>query len=271
MSRISFLLSLILLLNSCSPSYQQRHYKAPQVDFSNLDDLEQLHQIKHGALKSDTSGIRADILRDTALSLGAQSGLYTRSIEINESTGKHAEQYDKIFDFRRLVMDQNVLPPVLIESRNNLAQTSDNTLRLSDQTYKIISQAKFVTNPPNWRDYLYLNYSTPEAPANGLLPKNSEEERIWQQSVKSGWKQGYEQADSIFAENMGRLKRDYQGMVLYKTLLAKNMVSEPVVAKRDLGITGNGENLAVNDRMLTITALPSLDPKGEDWKSGISG
>ena len=47
------------------------------------------------------------------------------------------------------------------------------------------------------------------------------------------------------------------------------MVSAPFVATLDLGITGNKSNLTINDRVLRITAFPSLQTDGSQWKTEI--
>ncbi len=63
-------------------------------------------------------------------------------------------------------------------------------------------------------------------------------------NVEMGWFEGIDQADQIYTENLARLKRDYQGMIRYRMLLAQNMVSAPQVAHRELGVTGGGEELS---------------------------
>jgi len=93
---------------------------------------------------------------------------------------------------------------------------------------------------------------------------------IWKKYVDEGWKCGIQQADTIFRENVGRLKRDYEGMVRYRTLLAQYMVSPPFVAQLDMGVTGGGSDLTVNDRVLRITAFPALQSDSHIWKTEIT-
>ena len=78
-----------------------------------------------------------------------------------------------------------------------------------------------------------------------------------------------QQAELIYKENLGRLKRDYEGMIRYRTLLAQNMVSPPFVGQLDMGVTGGGSDLTVNDRILRITALPALQADSRNWKTEI--
>ena len=133
-----------------------------------------------------------------------------------------------------------------------------------------MKQARFVTAPLHWRTYLWMNFTRPEPPDASLLPRNKEEAAIWRQNIKKGWTQGLSQAKRIFTENLARLKSDYLGMVLYKKLLAQQLVSEPFVAKTDLGITGGGDDLTINDQVLRITALPQLEANPHKWKAVIA-
>ena len=59
-------------------------------------------------------------------------------------------------------------------------------------------------------------------------------------------------------------------MIRYRKLLAQNMVSAPLIAEKDLGVTGGGDQLSVNDRILTIKALPSLKANTEHWSPTIT-
>lgn len=258
--RLSILvLSSSLLLQSCMFS--------KQPDSLNLSDLRQLNATANKAL--DISDIRFVMLRDAALSVGARSGLAFRSNQINYMLARHERLLDRVFNFNALVLDNNVMPPVLLEGRNTLEQTSANTLRLADRTYSIYKQAYFVTNPVTWRNYLWLPFEKPELPDRSLLPKQGSEQQIWEKYVTLGWEAGMVQADTIYQENLGRIKRDFVGMLLYRKLLAQNIVTAPFVAKMELGITGGGSDMTVNDRVLRITALPSLTPHGKHWNSKV--
>ncbi|MFA6037390.1 MAG: type IV secretory system conjugative DNA transfer family protein [Legionellales bacterium] len=213
----------------------------------------------------DNDTIRLDALKDTARSLGARSGLAFRGEEINESLYQEEEQLDRIFNFHALLLSDNILPPVLVEGRDSLTVNTPNVLRVADRNYKIIKQARFVTLAPTWRDYLIMDDTRPPLPDKSLWPKTDEEREIWADYVEKGWFEGIYQADQIYTENLARLKRDYQGMVRYRMLLAQNMVSAPQVSHRSLGVTGGGEELAINDRTLTIEALPALRADSETW------
>ncbi len=240
----------------------------PILDTTNIEQIAALQ--KGNSAKQEVSEMRFAALRDVALSIGARGGLASRAKQINKYLMSQERTLDRIFNFTPLMLDDNVLPPVLIEARNTLEQSSGDALRFSDRIYNIYSQARFVTAAPIWQDYLIMQYETPAPPDRSLLPRNGTEQGIWQEYVYQGWQAGLRQADNIFSENIGRLQRDMNGMIRYRILLAQNMVSQPFVAKVDMGITGGGSEMAVNDRVLKITAHPALQAQGNDWKTEIS-
>ena len=113
-----------------------------------------------------------------------------------------------------------------------------------------------------------MNYKKPDLPDRTLLPRNDQERQIWKKYVVLGWKTGIAQANAIYQDNLARLRRDYEGMMLYKELLDKRMVSKPYVAQSNMGITSNSTQteMRINDRELRITALPKLQVDSSNWK-----
>lgn len=216
------------------------------------------------------NSLRYQGLREASLSLGARAGLAWRAQQINQIVARHERNLDLVFNFNSLMLDKHVLPPVLIEGRQNLDQTADDIIRISDRAYSIQSQARFVTVPPTWRDYLKMNYKEPDIPDSSLMPRTDSEKKVWDRYVDEGWQAGISQADVIFAENLGRLKRDFDGMIRYRVLLAQNMVSKPYVAQVNMGVTGGDSQMAINDRVLRITALPEFNISSQEWNAVIT-
>jgi defect-in-organelle-trafficking protein DotC len=255
------LLSLIfssLLLLACRP-------QAVPVDTMNL---QQLQKLSHNTVKRANEGInsiRYAALQETALTIGAQGGLAERSRQINQVLEKHAKTLEHNFNFDGLILEHNVLPPVLEQGNDTLNLASQDTIRLADKVYRILRQARFVTTPPNWREYLWLQYTKPSAPDPSLLPKNNQENEVWQFHVQQGWENGMQQANQIYQDNISRLRRDYNGMLLYRELLNQNMVSAPYVAGTQLGVTGDANQMRINDQVLRITALPKLQTNSKTW------
>ena len=128
---------------------------------------------------------------------------------------------------------------------------------------------RFSTAPPNWQNYLLMNFQKPETPNTTLLPKNKEETRLWNQQIVKSWKFGVSQANHIFGSNLSRLRRDFGGMVLYRQLLAQHMVSPPYIAETNLGVTGNQEELRLNDRILRISNNAKLVVDTNNWQATL--
>jgi defect in organelle trafficking protein DotC len=220
--------------------------------------------------KKQMGRIREEALKETALSLGAQSGLAHRADEIDDNLLKQARNLDKIYNFTALMLEHNIQPPVLLEGRHTLNLADNQSIRISDRTYKVAKQARFVTTAPNWRQYLWMDYKKPERPHITMLPKTKRERRVWKKYVTQGWNNGMTQADTILAENIARIKEDFVGMVLYRKLLAMNMISPPYVAHTNLGVTGDNNEIHIDDKVLRITALPGLNINSKQWRAAIS-
>lgn len=214
--------------------------------------------------------IRMEALKSAAMSLGACGGLAWEANIINNSLNSEGTFLDQAFDFNWLLLDHDVLPPVLTQSNNTLNLADDQTLRIDEKTYQIIKAARFVTAPPNWRDYLWMQFDKPAMPSRSLLPQSRPEAEIWNHYIREGWVNGVEQAQAIFAANLNRLKRDMLGIVLYRILLAEHMVSAPFVASADLGVTGDATQLRINDQVMRITAQSALQPDSKKWKPVIT-
>lgn len=259
-------LNLSMLLSACSTV--QAHYQTVG-GLDNLTQLQNLHA-KTVTAKKQMTALHAQALQDIAMSIGAQAGLAWRSEHINQILTKNSSRLDRIFNFNLILLNHNVIPPVLIQGNNSLHLSDGQTLRIDDRTYQIISQARFTTAPPQWRNYLWMDYQHPELPLPAFLPKTPEERIVWKKYATLGWQDGINQANAIFNDNLARLTRDYTGMALYRNLLLKGMVSKPFVAHTNLGVTGNSSDLRINDQILRITSLPKLQVNPGRWKSIVT-
>ncbi len=270
--KITSYITIVLIVIACTASTANIH----TGDTDSLTGIQAIGNNKNAQTSESTnktaatSKIREMALKEIALSLGAQGGLACRSKSIDEELSKQARYLDNIFDFNSLILESNVLPPVLLEGRNTLNLADTQTIRISDRTYKVTKQAHFITTPPNWRQYLWMDYKKPEYPATSLLPKNLSERQLWSIYVEKGWRQGVEQAGTILEESLARIKEDFDGMILYRKLLAMNMVSPPYVSHTDLGVTGDASEIHIDDRVLRITALPALNINSNEWRAAVA-
>src|SRR3990167_5567747 len=207
---------------------------------------------------NQVNSIRYAGIRQAAKSLGARGGLAWQARNIDLALNAESVFLDQVFDFNQLLLGHNVLPPVLVESNDNLNLDNSVTLRIDTKTYRIIKAARFGTAPPNWRAYLWMRFKRPRLTDRSLLPQTRAETLVWNHFFREGWINGSQQADDIFTDNLNRLKRDMIGMILYRKLYALHMVSAPFVAKAQLGITGNATQLRIDDQVMRITSQSQL-------------
>ncbi len=66
-----------------------------------------------------------------------------------------------------------------------------------------------------------MNFSKPGVPDPSMLPTNNPERDIWNRYVIIGWNEGIFASSRHFCGQFKPLKRDYQGMILYRKLLPK--------------------------------------------------
>jgi defect in organelle trafficking protein DotC len=210
--------------------------------------------------------MRLKALQESALALGAKGALAWRATRINAFLEAQKNSLDNIYDFNQLLLRHNVLPPVLVEANNDIDLTNDDTIRLANKVYKILKPARFVTAPPTWRTYLWLGFKKPDLPDEGTLPTTQKEADVWNSYLKKGWKQGLTQANSIFYDDLSRLKQNYAGMVLYNKMVTEHMISAPTVAKAQMGITGNSREIRVNDVIMRITGHSTLQTNANKWQ-----
>jgi len=229
-------------------------------------DLTEIQAFTATSAPKGINSIRLEALQETATSLGARAALAWRAQQIDYMLNYETDYLNQVFNFQALLLNNNVLPPVLDEATNSLNLASNDAIRTATRIYKIVTPPRFVTAAPSWRDYLWLGFQKPSKPNDTLLPKNAAERAIWNEYIQIGWQQGIEQANQIYSVNLGRLKRDFRGMVLYRILLAQHIVSSPFVATTDLGITGDGNQLRINDQALRITATSQLNPNSSEWQ-----
>jgi defect in organelle trafficking protein DotC len=163
------------------------------------------------------TSIRLTAIKEEAQSIGMQGGLAEQSVEINTILGSNEGKLDRVFNFNLLLYKNNVLPPVLESMEHSLEMSpSGEALRIGGQTYRIIQQVRFVSTPPTWRDYLWMNYPYPELPNKILLPQTAEEAKVWESEVYAAWGHGRDQAVEIFKINVNRLSRDLRGMLSFR-------------------------------------------------------
>ncbi len=234
---------------------------------SSVNDVLSDSMLRQKDQKDEIPWVRAQAIQDAAASYGAQAGLAARARQINEELRLGGGQYDRVFNFSAVMLEPGFLPPVISEGRDAYNQPSDFQVRAADRLYKIEFPARLVNVPPRWQAYLFVPESAPQAPDRTSLPKTRAEKALWDQWAARGWEKGQAMAEETFRSNMGRLKRDFEGMLRYKTLYAQGLVTKPVLAKSVLGVTGGGDEMAVGDRIYEVTDKAKLNPDKAKWST----
>lgn len=237
--------------------------------------------------------IRADALKETAASLGARAGLAHWLHEM-ALTLKRNEKSLAIYDFEKLALSipvksgmpmtppdpkngngeyAMILPPVLLDGRDADSFPNEDEMRIADRIYQIQAKARLIPvdkasgKPvvPQWQDYLTFSFEKPQMPHPSLLPKNDAEKTLWNEWVKKGWAEGVDQGKDIFDAGFARLNRDFGGMLKYRLAYAQGLITRPLVAGQNMGVTGGGSQMRVNDRVVRITDHSSLVADPSKW------
>ena len=235
------------------------------VKFEKGKTAEELIQEEY---KKDTPDGRDQAILLEAMRFGSQSALYNRTIKYQNLLTKSKHELSRIFNFSPLLMmGGRVVPPVISEG-SNLEMVNDKFTRTTvKKAYKIISQAKVINTPMDWREYLMFSAPKPSLPSKYALPIKGDEreEKIWINGVSQGWEAGLRQANIIMIQNIRKLERDYVGMVRYHLMLTKKIVTSPIVSNLNLGVTTNADSINIGEVVFEIAELPKFNKDVDAW------
>lgn len=246
-----------------------RDFKVPELqEKRQLIQEEDVEEYLKEKAKGTADNIRLDSIYMEALKYGTQSGLYYRSTELNKFIELYQGEFSQIFNFTPLLLaNGKVVPPVIVESKNNVQNETNYTLRMTDRSYQIEQQVRVVNTPISWREYLNLAGSPPILPDDMLLPLNPKEDHYWKMGVAKGWETGVSQANSIYLENIRVLERDYIGMVRYHLMYKRGLVNSPITSSVKLGVTGTDEDMNVNEVIFNIDKAATFNRNSETWRA----
>lgn len=217
------------------------------------------------------NSLRAQLLADGGRTVGFRGGLAARAQDLIGGLRLRERALDVQYEFGSLVSPSGMLPPVIVESRDVAAFTTDQ-IRTANRVYKKERDERFVSVPPTWRDYLLVGLPTQtniDLPVMEARPVDSAEMKIWQEAVKQGWQEGADQALAILDANFNRLTRDYKGMLLYSTLLQQGMVGQSQVAESQQTVTGDGGQLTLGDKMRRLVGKAEFQVDAARWRPTI--
>lgn len=257
---------------SAAPVYRDSLEKVePKSEFGKKTDDKDSEDKEKDTAKMFNTNIRVKAQKEAALSYGARGGLAWRTFKIREMLESHGSYLDKVYDFNHLLIPAPsgllIEPPIISEDDKALIINNDGQeAAVADRRYNINKQAKIVSAPRLWRNYLERDWGVVLPPPDILLPANEEERVAWIKWVRVGWDKGIEQADAIYQDDLNELTANYQGMVRYRMLLAQGMISPPYALQVDRGVTGGGDEMRVGDRAVQITGRPELQPGSDQWQ-----
>lgn len=220
-----------------------------------------------------TSSVRSDkpatlrlkLVKEAAISAAMRASLAKQSEFINKLLDSNARLLDDTYDFPALMLPDNVVPPVVRKIERETEQEGD-LLRYSAVRFQIVRQAGFATRAPTWRQYLPLPiWSDLGTTHPSLLPTNSDEKEAARIGIEQGWRAGIEQANAMFFKGLTRLQNDWLGMNTYHALLKSNMVSRPIINRRDVPISGDSTQMVVDESTYRIEAKPVFNPSMSSW------
>lgn len=233
------------------------------------------------ALRSASSGVSIPFVRKTALAesallVGARSGLNTRTCELLQVIDGNRSGLDRKYRFSDLMMGAGVLPPVIDEARDSVALDAV-VMRVASRVYRITEPARLVDVPPTWRDWLFVGlpqdaceFRPAEATANlaaEVLPGNEQERAFWLAESRKAYEAGVAQANATYDTNLSRLDRAYVGMRRYFSLYSAGMVSAPViVSSTDTVVREDANTLVVGNTLIRITVPTDFVERAENWR-----
>lgn len=246
------------------------------MDYSNSAELhELLNPSNQSSLEVHVSDVEQQARIEAMLELVKQKGIklgikdyLTQSKSVLDSQER---TLDTIYNFQPLMIKDKVIPPVIVETKDITENPDALAYKTTTQVYKIEKQARFSTRAPNWRQYLsfpttdenvdYVTFIPKE-----MLPKNAQERNIWKTEAEKAYKAGLVEGQNIVSDAVGRLNKDYLGMVKFHQFVLEGKLSMPAISSQSLAVTSTPDTIALDMKLLQIQQLPQFNSNIETWK-----
>ena len=220
---------------------------------------------------------RASAVRLAALGFGARAGLARRTWEIAAMLDRHGPKLSAIYRFGDLVLREGgftVLPPVLAETRRAFRlEAAGSRAASARRVLRILEPARLVSAVPDWRDWLRRAWRAAEPPASVLFPRNDEEDTRWRRLLAEGWARGRALADDIFAADLDRLNRAFEGVILWHRLNRDVRVTAPGIEVERAGVWGHETLMRIGTATARIARPARFELDAGRWAppAGPSG
>lgn len=199
------------------------------------------------------------VIYDAARGVGIRAGYSDEAERINNVVQRrYVQLLNQRYDFRRLMVQQYVIPPVITRI-NNIQEASGQLLYFSNSSFEIVKDARLSMEPPSWQQYLTLPVQPIAAP-QGLSVETAKEQEAWREGAATGWYAGINEARRGFVTGWNILNRDYGGMLRYHELSQQGVVSLPNVSTEvsRWRVTEGGTRAHQGERTLRLQVAPKF-------------
>lgn len=213
--------------------------------------------------------VREAALREAAVALGTQWGMHDRSIKVIAEINAVATEYDRRFSFGSLMMGVGFLPPVISEARN-ARMIQGRVLKTAEGIYQFDEPPRPVIVVPTWRDWLLLGLNADAVPvmptARSLYPRDADELAYYRKVLSRSYQEGVDQVNDVFAANLARLTRTYDGMRRFYKLYKAGMVTAPVIASAlTVADTSDPNVLVVGNTVIRVVVDAKFVGNTDKW------
>ena len=136
---------------------------------------------------------------------------------------------------------------------------------------RIVEPERIVSAAPHWRDYLVRSWRTPDPPAAALFPRTGPETALWRQWLAEGWAHGTALGDDIFAADLDRLNRTFEGVVRWHLLYLAEMVSAPGLSTTYTAATGHERLLRIGETTVRLDRRAAFNLDTRAWRTIVGG
>ncbi|MCW2240348.1 type IV secretory system conjugative DNA transfer family protein [Azospirillum canadense] len=234
-----------------------------------LDALRDAPPFRSEASEADAARLAA--VKQAALSLGMRAG-FNRGIYCHQKDlTRLADQLDRQYDFTKLLYDAGggfyFEPGVVTEHANEITFAEGGT-KAASSTSRVVLNAReqLVTRARHWTQYLVVDIE-PLAPISPYNRPKSEDMSAWNAWVKDGWQRGLQQAADTMNALWSELDRDYIGMLNFRRLANEQRLQLPRIVVNNRGVTGNADEIRVNDTEIEIKRPSGLTTNPAKWRA----
>jgi defect-in-organelle-trafficking protein DotC len=218
-------------------------------------------QVPPGSGLGGQGPARKEMVRKTARTAGIRDGYAQEAERINGSLNKMAGWLDRTYPFPSLMINQHIVPPVVVLTNNRVEKNGPQVLELTLGRFEIATSARLTAQAPSWRTYLFMQ-SDPDSGVD-LRPRTKEDGTAWNSGYSEGQSVGIAEARAYFEEAERRMRRDFEGMARYHDLAARGAISMPIASQksRALQISRDGRVALRGSQTIKIVVNPTFGSK----------